>query len=225
MPCCGRANMASSAVVCMASLVLVAVVAGDVATLVYGRCCRDAPEQAKDTTGAPLVQAAGGARPAAGLWPAGTQLVVGGALLLSALLLLVAALLLPARAPSLCQMWLTVHVTWGDDWARLAVAELHDLQVRPVLDALGLTAVAAAVQDADYWWWFAQGLLIHSLVRLAVTCGAQEDYEDEDEGEDDDVMGVEAGDARRPALEASRGRHALGPASPGAPCVTIVEVT
>lgn len=216
--CCARSNKRSSAVVLVVGVLLVAAVAGDVATLAYGHCCRAAPVKAKQPSSLlSLVKESGGG----GGWPAGAQLVVGGGLLLSALVLLAVALQLPAQAPSLCQMWLTVHVTWGDDWARLAVGVLHDLQVKPVVDALGLTLVAAAVKDADYWWWFVQGLFMQGLVRLAASCGAQEEVEEE---EDDEGMDVEAGDARPLALEAAPRQPALGPAPLGTPAIDIEEI-
>lgn len=187
----------------MAGVVLVVAVVGDVATLICGHCCRSA-----------TVTTAGG-----GGWPSWTQPLVCSGLLASSLLVFAAACVLPALAPFMCQTWLAVHITWADDWARPGLAVLYDLQVMPVVNALSLRAIAADVQNAQYWWWFVQGVFMMGLVHLATKLGFDEDDDDEEEMDEEDTDMTEVprmmvGDVHPPAMEAPQCHVALCPAMP-----------
>ncbi|KAG0725927.1 Low density lipoprotein receptor adapter protein 1-B [Chionoecetes opilio] len=114
--------------------------------------------------------------------PAEVTLLVGGCVLGSVLVVPVAGHCLSLRAEGLLELWLSVHVTYTDDWACEAVVVLYSVQVQPLGDALGLAPTAALVRDAAYWWWFAQGLLLAALVRWLLNCGTQEDSLEGEEG-------------------------------------------
>ena len=86
----------------------------------------------------------------------------GIAALCSVISLLPLALLLPSRSSSLRRAWLAVHVTYSDDLAQAALHVLKDLQVQPVLHALGL-GPADTLATLAYWWWVLQGLLLATL--------------------------------------------------------------
>lgn len=191
--------MTPSALVCVAAALLVATVAGDVATLIYGHY-RGAPGKKGET------------------WLAGAQTLAGGALLASAVLLLVVACIVPGRASALCKLWLTVHATYADDWGAAAKDMLYALQVQPVVDAMGLSSV----EHAAYWWWLVQGCFMNGLVLLAAGHGAEEELEDEEvvgDEEDDDMATELIGDAQPPplALEAPNCQLAIEPTDPSPP--------
>lgn len=88
----------------------------------------------------------------------------------------------------LSQLWFSVHVTWGDNWASHAVVLLYNLQVQPVVDAFGLTSIAAELKDVEYWWWFAQGLLLVAWVRSFGSFDAEEDSAEEESQEMTEVV-------------------------------------
>lgn len=168
----------SWAVVCVAGTVLVVAVVGDVATLIYGHCCSGMP-----------VMAVGGR------WPAWTPMLVSGGWLASCLLLFAVACVLPEQTAFLCKAWFAVHVTYADDWGNPALAVMHDLQVTPLVDALGLTALTASVNDAKYCWWVLQGFFMMGVVYLAALFGSNE--EDEEEGEEEEDPEMELTDDHR----------------------------
>lgn len=114
------------------------------------------------------------------------ELLLGSAVLGSVLLLLPLACVAPDGAAWLCEAWLAGHVTWGDDWAGPAVVLLYDSQVRPLLDAFGLTGYAAPLETLDYWWWCLQGLLLVVLVKALAAPGSP--CEDEPDHEDIEVV-------------------------------------
>ena len=147
---------------CLCLAAVLAVLAGDVATLAYGYHRGLSPEGQ-----------AGGC--------SGLELLKGGAVLCSALLLLALGSLLPERSSALCQQWLGMLVTYGDDMARHAVLMLFRLQVSPVLEAVGLTAYAADLPTLDYWWWCLQGLLLVALTLCLASSfsPSEEEFEEE----------------------------------------------
>lgn len=152
---------------CMAGLVLVLLLAGNVATLAYA--------YHRHHQG---------------------HLLLGGAVLCSVLALLPLALLLPHRRVFLRRAWLALHVTYSDDLARNAVRVLHDLQVRPLVQALGLVPP----DTLDYWWWALQGLV---LATLANRLSGPADPDDDDPDGDDPDGDLEAG--RDPDSEGGEG--------------------
>ena len=105
----------------------------------------------------------------------GKQLLLGGLSLCSVVPLMGLSWLLPGKAGFLRRVWLAAHLTWRDDLARHAVLVLYNLQVKPVLDALGLAFLVAELNTLDYWWWSLQGLLLMVLSSRVSGSG----YEDE----------------------------------------------
>lgn len=74
-----------------------------------------------------------------------------------------------------------MHVTHSDNKARHAVQVLYNLQVRPLLDALGLAPDVTGLDTLDFWWWSLQGLLLMVLVEhLASRDSPCEDYDGDD---------------------------------------------
>lgn len=170
MKCCLKINM-KFAVRLLCAVLLVMVVVGDVATLLYGYRYSE---------------------PAGEGW-FGAQLLCGGVVLFSVLVLPILAYFLPIGTSKLSQLWFAMHVTMSDDWARHAMVLLYNLQVQPVVDAFGLTSIAADLKDANYWWWFAQGFLLTALVRCLVSFDAEDDSVEE---ESEEVMEVVVSDSR-----------------------------
>lgn len=113
------------------------------------------------------------------------QLMLGVVVLCSVLVLPLLALLLPDRRVFLRRAWLALHVTYSDDLARRALNVLFDLQVMPLLHAMGL----APPDTLDYWWWVLQGLLLATLAtHLPGPTAPDDDSHDDDPDPDPDPV-------------------------------------
>lgn len=172
------------------------VLAGDVATLIYGYHHHHHQAAAGESEGEFL-----------------TQLVWGGAILCSTLPLLALCRLLPERAKFLCGVWHAVHFTWSDDLARHALHVLYDLQARPAVDTLRLS-ILFDVENLDYWWWCLQGLLLMALVG-ALSGGGSDDESEFASEASGELTEVVTGDGRGSHLAIPPTHHCL--ALPHAP--------